>query len=57
MLWVGDEAINGEVYQVDPALMQQLDLYEGVPNDYIRLQRQLRDGRMTWVYLHPSTGL
>jgi gamma-glutamylcyclotransferase (GGCT)/AIG2-like uncharacterized protein YtfP len=57
MLWVGDEAINGEVYQVDPALMQQLDLYEGVPNDYIRLQRQLRDGRMTWVYMHPSTGL
>jgi gamma-glutamylcyclotransferase (GGCT)/AIG2-like uncharacterized protein YtfP len=57
MLWVGDEAINGEVDQVDPALMQQLDLYEGVPNDYIRLQRQLRDGRMTWVYMHPSTGL
>ena len=57
MLSVGDEAINGEVYQVDPALMAQLDAYEGVPNDYIRLQRQLRDGRRVWVYMHPSAGL
>ena len=57
MLWVGDQAINGEVYRVDPALIQQLDVYEGVPNDYIRLQRPLRDGRMAWVYMHPSTGL
>ena len=24
---------------------------------YIRLQRQLRDGRRVWVYMHPSTGL
>ena len=57
MLWVGDQAINGEVYCVDPAVIRQLDVYEGVPNDYIRLQRPLRDGRMAWVYMHPSTGL
>ena len=57
MLWRGEQAINGEVYRVDPALMQQLDAYEGIPDDYIRLQRQLRDGRMVWVYMHPSTGL
>ena len=57
MLWCGDQAINGEVYRVDPALMAQLDAYEGVPNDYIRLQRQLRDGRQLWVYMHPSAGL
>ena len=57
MLWSGDQAINGEVYRVDPALMAQLDAYEGVPNDYIRLQRQLRDGRQLWVYMHPSAGL
>ena len=57
MLWLGNEAINGEVYRVDSALMQQLDVYEGIPNDYIRQQRQLRDGRSVWVYMHPSTGL
>jgi gamma-glutamylcyclotransferase (GGCT)/AIG2-like uncharacterized protein YtfP len=57
MLWCGDQAINGEVYRVDPALMAQLDAYEGLPNDYIRLQRQLRDGRQLWVYMHPSAGL
>tara|TARA_B100001939_G_scaffold321473_1_gene311120 strand:+ start:478 stop:792 length:315 start_codon:yes stop_codon:yes gene_type:complete len=57
MLWLGDQAINGEVYCVDPALMQQLDVYEGIPNDYIRLHKQLRDGRRAWVYMHPSAGL
>jgi len=57
MLWSGDQAINGEVYRVDLALMAQLDAYEGVPNDYIRRQRQLRDGRQVWVYMHPSAGL
>ena len=57
MLWSGAQAINGEVYRVDPALMAQLDAYEGVPNDYIRRQRQLRDGRQVWVYMHPSAGL
>ena len=57
MLWCGDQAINGEVYRVDPALMTQLDAYEGVPNDYIWRQRQLRDGRQVWVYMHPSAGL
>ena len=57
MLWRGDQAVNGEVYRVDPALMPQLDGYEGVPNDYIRLERQLRDGRWVWVYMHPSAGL
>ncbi len=39
MLWSGDQATDGEVYRVDPALMAQLDAYEGVPNDYIRRQR------------------
>ncbi|MEL0339565.1 MAG: gamma-glutamylcyclotransferase family protein [Synechococcus sp.] len=57
MLWRGDQTINGEVYRVDPALMPQLDSYEGVPNDYIRLQHLLRDGRRVWVYMHPSAGL
>ena len=57
MLWRGDQAVNGEVYRVDPAVMPQLDAYEGIPNDYIRLQRQLRDGRQVWVYMHPSAGL
>ena len=57
MLWLGDQAINGEVYRVDPALMPQLDAYEGIPEDYIRLQRQLLDGRSVWVYMHPSAGL
>ena len=37
--------------------MAQLDAYEGVPNDYIRLQRKLRDARQAWVYMHPSAGL
>ena len=57
MLWRGDQAIHGEVYRVDPARMPQLDTYEGVPDDYIRVQRLLRDGRQTWVYMHPSAGL
>ena len=57
MLWRGDQAINGEVYRVNPAQMPQLDAYEGVPNDYIRLQRVLRDDRRVWVYMHPSAGL
>ena len=57
MLRRGDQAVNGEVYRVDPAQMPQLDAYEGVPNDYIRLERQLRDGRRVWVYMHPSAGL
>ena len=45
MLWRGDQAVNGQVVRVDPALMQQLDADEGLPDDYMRLQRQLRDGR------------
>ena len=57
MLWRGDQAVNGEVYRIDPERMAQLDAYEGVPNDYIRLQRVLRDGRRVWVYMHPSAGL
>ena len=57
MLWLGDQSINGEVYRVDLDVMQQLDAYEGIPDDYIRLQRQLRDGRCVWVYMHPSAGL
>ena len=57
MLWLGAQTINGEVYRVNPDVMQKLDAYEGIPDDYIRLQRQLRDGRCVWVYMHPSAGL
>ena len=57
MLWRGEQTINGEIVRVDPALMQQLDADEGLPDDYILLQRPLRDGPMVWVSMHPSTEL
>ena len=45
MLWRGEQTINGQVVRVDQAQMQQLDADEGILDDDIRLQRQMRDGR------------
>lgn len=48
----GDETdvVEGELYEVDPNALLQLDAYEGV--DWVRREVTLDDGSRAWVYVH-----
>jgi gamma-glutamylcyclotransferase (GGCT)/AIG2-like uncharacterized protein YtfP len=43
--------IEGELYRVDAALLEQLDRFEGVPHLYQRQHRRLNSGEAVWVYV------
>jgi len=55
MLQPGDQAVRGEVYGVSPAHWRALDDWEEAPEVYQRVQRQLQDGRVVWVYQQPQS--
>jgi gamma-glutamylcyclotransferase (GGCT)/AIG2-like uncharacterized protein YtfP len=40
----GETAIQGELYEVDAALLAELDAFEGVPDLYERVAVRLEDG-------------
>ena len=43
--------IEGELYQVNAALLEQLDRFEGAPRLYQRELRRLNSGQAVWVYV------
>jgi gamma-glutamylcyclotransferase (GGCT)/AIG2-like uncharacterized protein YtfP len=47
-------AIHGEVYEVTPDVLQELDFLEGHPDFYERRVVTLEDGTEAWVYLLPN---
>lgn len=54
----GATAISGEVYNIDPGLLHELDLLEDYPVEYTRRQIITPWGR-AWIYLlrRPSASL
>jgi len=44
-------AIEGELYRVDAALLEQLDRFEGAPRLYQRRHQRLNSGEAVWVYV------
>jgi gamma-glutamylcyclotransferase (GGCT)/AIG2-like uncharacterized protein YtfP len=44
-------AIEGELYQVNAALLEQLDRFEGAPRLYQRELYRLSSGEAVWVYV------
>ena len=44
-------AIEGELYQVNAALLEQLDRFEGAPRLYQRELHRLSSGEAVWVYV------
>jgi len=46
----GGECVRGEVYQVDEALLAELDVFEEVPLLYHRKMVQLQHGTSAWAY-------
>ena len=56
----GGNSIEGEVYEVDEAMLKALDVLEMVPRVYQREQTQLLNGAVVEVYIttvRPSKGL
>lgn len=49
----GDTAIEGELYRVDQAALEALDVLEEVPEYYLRVPIALEDGRSAETYLLP----
>lgn len=47
-------AIEGELYTVDAALLEQLDRFEGAPRLYQRELYRLNSGEAIWVYMGRS---
>jgi gamma-glutamylcyclotransferase (GGCT)/AIG2-like uncharacterized protein YtfP len=45
------DVIHGELYAVDGATLQGLDVLEDVPNEYERRRLGLNDGSVAWTYL------
>ena len=45
----GEEAVPGELYEVDAVLLARLDEFEGV--EYRRVKIQLEDGSEAFAYL------
>jgi gamma-glutamylcyclotransferase (GGCT)/AIG2-like uncharacterized protein YtfP len=44
-------AIEGELYRVNAALLEQLDRFEGAPRLYQRELHRLNSGEPVWVYV------
>lgn len=44
-------AIEGELYRVSAALLEQLDRFEGAPRLYQRERHRLSSGEAIWVYV------
>ncbi|WP_296450421.1 gamma-glutamylcyclotransferase family protein [Vulcanococcus sp.] len=44
-------AIEGELYRVNAALLEQLDRFEGAPRLYQRELHRLNSGEAVWVYV------
>jgi gamma-glutamylcyclotransferase (GGCT)/AIG2-like uncharacterized protein YtfP len=49
----GTTCVSGEIYEVDDALIPDLDAYEDAPGLYERAKRRI-DGHEVWVYLLPE---
>lgn len=51
MAIAGEGLIEGEVYALTSAALEEIDAFEGVPRLYQRHWLPLADGRQAWVYL------
>ena len=51
----GYTSVKGEIWEINPGEWQQLDEYEGVPDDYLRKTIVLSDGThaQTYIYIGP----
>ena len=49
----GETAVCGEIYEIDPALLAELDRYEEAPELYVR-RTALVEGHEVFVYLLPA---
>jgi gamma-glutamylaminecyclotransferase len=52
----GHSAIIGELYEVDAALLVELDVYEDVPDLYLRVEREVAGERVFVYVLRPEHG-
>lgn len=52
----GEGAVRGEVYDVNAALLRQLDAFEGHPSFYTRTLITLEGGEECWAYLREGEG-
>jgi gamma-glutamylaminecyclotransferase len=48
------ESVAGELYAVDPALLDELDAFEDCPTLYQRMSIELHDGRTAEAYVIPE---
>jgi gamma-glutamylcyclotransferase (GGCT)/AIG2-like uncharacterized protein YtfP len=53
----GNCAIVGELYEVDDALLVELDAYEDVPDLYLRVEREISGERAFIYVLRPEHGV
>lgn len=51
MAIAGDGLVRGELYRLEPGMLERLDRFEGAPRLYRRERRSLADGRDVWIYL------
>jgi gamma-glutamylcyclotransferase (GGCT)/AIG2-like uncharacterized protein YtfP len=49
----GGSSVPGELYEVDDALLDVLDVLEGHPDWYLRQEIPLADGGSAWAYVLP----
>jgi gamma-glutamylcyclotransferase (GGCT)/AIG2-like uncharacterized protein YtfP len=47
----GEDVIDGELYEVDEAMLTILDRFEGVPELYVRIEIELDDGTRAQAYV------
>jgi gamma-glutamylaminecyclotransferase len=52
----GESVVRGELWAVDAALLAELDLFEDVPNLYLRRSVQLDDGSSALSYFAARDG-
>jgi gamma-glutamylcyclotransferase (GGCT)/AIG2-like uncharacterized protein YtfP len=50
----GDQAVDGELFEVDAETLARIDRLEGHPTYYVRLAILLEDGRRAHAYLMPE---
>lgn len=50
----GAGSVQGELYQVEPDLLDHLDVFEGCPTLYQRQTLRLEDGRTAFAYVMPG---
>ncbi len=46
----GQAVLQGEVYELDEATLERVDVLEGHPHLYRRRERPLGDGTSAWIY-------